>query len=210
MDEPQHPKDTVQADSQHQGSVRPIPSGETNGLRQGLARSLKLMTLVMFGGFLYWCFSGLGADKQTQVKSYQLDVSDVGEGEFKHFTLGSQPLIAVHRSPAQIASLSDDTVNDPNSWQNNEPNGIDKTHRGVTADWIVVEALGTALNCPIKPLPAGGEFQGRPWLGGFVDQCRGYRYDWAGRVFKKQAATRNLRVMYARGFEGKRLSVRLR
>ncbi len=177
-------------------------------VRLWLARALKLMGWIMLLGLIYWCMSGLGSDKQVAVKRYQIDVSELAAGESRAFSVGRQPLIVVHRSQAQIESLSDEGLNDPGSWQNNEPAGVDAVHRGEQAAWLVLEALGTALNCAVVVKPAGGAFQGRPWPGGFADRCRDQRYDWAGRVYSDQDAKRNLRVMGYR-LSNYRLSIEL-
>lgn len=197
-------------DSSEHGSVQPNSSASRQRLRLWLARLLKLMGWVMLLGLLYWCVSGLGFDQQTKVEHYQIDVSDISAGQFRPFSVGKQPLIVLHRSESQLASLSDEVLNDASSWQNNDPSRVHSIHRGVEAEWLVVEALGTELNCPVEVEPAGGVFQGRPWSGGFADLCRGQRYDWAGRVYAGQGAKRNLRVMDYQLTGGSRLSIVLR
>ncbi len=195
--------------SRDQGSLRQNTSDARRKTRLWLSRLLKLMGWAMLLGFIYWCLAGLGSDQQTKVARYQLNVSDIEEGQSHTFSIGKQPIIVVHRDQAQLQSLSDIGLNDASSWQNNEPSGVDPVHRGTQAAWIVLEALGTELNCPVQALPAGGEFQGRSWLGGFVDRCRGNRYDWAGRVYAEQGAKRNLRVMSYRLRSGPRLAIEL-
>jgi len=160
-------------------------------------------------GFVYWCLAGLGSDKQTQVKRYDIDVSQLRAGEHKAFSVGNQPIIVLRRNVEQLAALRDERLNDPGSWQSNDPAGLDKTHRGVVSEWLVVEALGTQLNCLVQVSPAGGDFQGVPWAGGFADKCRDQRYDWAGRVFAGQGAKRNLRALHYHVRPGPRLSLRL-
>lgn len=188
---------------------RPALSPARAALRLWLARGLKLMAWAMLLGFLYWCIAGLGSDEQTQVPRYDVDISALAPGQAMAFSVGNQPLIVLHRSAAQLAALDDTHLNDAGSWQNQDPSGLDARHRGVRAAWLVVEALGTELNCPVQVSTAGGEFQGRPWPGGFADRCRDQRYDWAGRVFAGQGATRNLRALRYQLVSGARLSIEL-
>jgi len=192
------------------GSLDTKNSANSEQLRLWLARFLKLMSWVMLIGFAYWCLAGLGSDQQTKVERYHLDVSALAAGQSRLFSLGNQPLIVVHRNADQIASLSDQRVNDATSWQNNDPDGLDTLHRGAVKDWLVVEALGSQLNCPVVVKPAGGTFQGLPWPGGFADKCRDQRYDWAGRVYSQQDAKRNLRVMHYTVVTGPSLAIKLR
>lgn len=196
--------------SSKQGSIELSPTDEKQELRLWLARFLKIMGWLMLLSFIYWCVAGLGSDQQTKVESYQVDVSVISAGQHRAFSVGKQPLVIVHRSEEQLASLSNAHLNDAESWQNNDPQGIETTHRGAVAQWLIVEALGTELNCPVEVKPAGGQFQGRPWLGGFADKCRGQRYDWAGRVYADQGAKRNLRVMHYYVVEGPSLAISLR
>lgn len=195
--------------SSDQGSLQSVSSEGRDELRLWLARFLKVMGWVMLLGFVYWCVAGLGSDQKTKVPRYQIDVSTIAEGESQSLFIGKQPLIIVHRSEQQLASLSGAHLNDADSWQNNEPDGIEPSHRGVVAQWLVVEALGTELACPVEIKPAGGSFQGRLWLGGFADKCRDQRYDWAGRVFSEQGARRNLKVLHYHVVEGPELSISL-
>lgn len=197
-------------DPAQQGSLHVRHSASRPLLRLWLARFLKLMGWVMLLGLIYWCFSGLGSDQKTKVERYHLDVSELSPGESKAFSLGNQPLIVVHRSQSQIDSLRDELLNDAGSWQSNDPNGLDTRHRGAVQEWIVVEALGTQLNCPVEVRAAGGSFQGRPWPGGFADKCRDQRYDWAGRVYAEQGAKRNLKVMHYTLMSGPSLAIKLR
>ena len=196
--------------SNQQGSLQAAESASRQQLRLWLARFLKLMGWAMLLGFVYWCLAGLGSDQQTQVKRYHLDVSTLPVGQSKAFSLGNQPLIVVHRSTTQLAALNDERLNDASSWQSNDPGGLDVIHRGTVKEWIVVEALGSQLNCSVEVKPAGGSFQGLPWSGGFADKCRDQRYDWAGRVYANQDAKRNLRVMHYTLVAGPSLAIKLR
>ena len=196
--------------SSKQGSIELSSTDERQELRLWLARFLKVMGWLMLLSFIYWCVAGLGSDQQTKVESYQVDVSALSAGQYRALSVGKQPLVIVHRSEEQLASLSSDFLNDADSWQNNDPQGIETAHRGAVTQWLVVEALGTELNCPVEVKPAGGDFQGRPWPGGFADKCRDQRYDWAGRVYADQGAKRNLRVMHYYVVAGPSLAISLR
>ncbi|MEM6985732.1 MAG: hypothetical protein AAF499_04255, partial [Pseudomonadota bacterium] len=124
------------------------------------------------------------------------DAAALQPGESIRTEIGNLPVLVVRRGPEQLASLDDQHVNDAGSWQSAEPLGVDSRHRSIDPRFLVIEALGTALQCELTVLPASNElFQGRPWQGGLADKCQGERYDWAGRAFRDQNAKRNVRVL---------------
>ncbi|MEM7210208.1 MAG: hypothetical protein AAF434_20470 [Pseudomonadota bacterium] len=100
------------------------------------------------------------------------------------------PVMVILRSDQTIASLDSHAaaLRDPDSDRSTQPDGARNAWRSLRPEIFVAIALGTDLRCPIKPRFEGEQLQG------FVDQCRGWRYDAAGRVFDAQDALRNLRV----------------
>jgi len=103
----------------------------------------------------------------------------------------------LRRSEEQLASLDVllDELQDPDSRRSKQPEFAMTNIRSREPEWFVAIAAGTDLNCSIDWLVASDElFRGKPWPGGFVDSCRGSRYDAAGRVYSRQQASRNLSV----------------
>ncbi len=164
--------------------------------RQTLARLVKLCGITLVLGILVVLFASIWPTATTQRLSVYVDTSELAPGEHLSTTIGNLPVIVLRRNAAQLASLNDNWVNDSSGWFSGDPSEVDPRHRGVGVRYLIIEALGTALQCEVAVLPADDEpFQGRPWPGGFADLCRGYRYDWAGRVYLNQPALRNLRVL---------------
>ncbi len=164
--------------------------------RNILVRLVKLCSLLVVAGFLVVVFASIWPTATTQRVSMYVDTSDLEPGDHLFTQIGNLAVLVVRRSAAQLASLDDARVNDDSGWFSGDPDGIDPQHRGVEPHYLVVEAVGTALQCAVDVLPASDElFQGAPWPGGIADKCRGYRYDWAGRVYRDQPALRNLRVL---------------
>lgn len=152
--------------------------------------------MMVFAGLIVVLLGSIWPTVTSQRVSIYVDASKLQPGEFISTSIGNLPVLVVRRGEMQLASLDDSLVNDPNSWQSNEPDGVDTTHRGLDARFLVVEALGTALQCELTVLaPSSEPFQGRPWLGGLADKCQGQRYDWAGRAYLGQTAQRNVRVL---------------
>lgn len=161
-----------------------------------LVRLVKACSLIVLAGFVVVLLASIWPTATSQRVSIYVDASALGPGESIRTSIGNLPVLVVRRGAVELASLDDAFVNDSASWQSNEPDGVDARHRGLDPRFLVVEALGTALQCELVVLPASEDlFQGRPWAGGLADKCRGERYDWAGRAYRDQKARRNVRVL---------------
>ncbi|MEM7379531.1 MAG: ubiquinol-cytochrome C reductase, iron-sulfur subunit [Pseudomonadota bacterium] len=164
--------------------------------RRVLVRLVKAGAVLILGGLLVVLLGSIWPTVTTQRVSIYVDAAALEPGDAIRTAIGNLPVLVVRRGDAELGSLDDSRVNDAASWQSSEPDGVDARHRGVDPRFLVVEALGTALQCELDLLPPSEDhFQGEPWAGGFADKCRGERYDWAGRVYRNQTAKRNLRVL---------------
>jgi len=108
-----------------------------------------------------------------------------------------RPIIIYRRSDSDIAYLqqADDRLSDAASKKSKQPDWAKNATRSRESQLFVSIGVGTDFSCPLKFVPATAEtFLGKPWAGGFVDECRGSRYDLAGRVYQSQYATKNLIV----------------
>lgn len=123
-------------------------------------------------------------------------LSGIAGGQARLFEWRSRPVWILHRDAAMLDALrrSEQTLADPDSLRSRQPVWARGVYRSRQPNWLVVIGLGTDLGCTVRYLPPGGRFREAPWNGGFVDSCRGSRYDASGRVFADQPAGANLAV----------------
>lgn len=163
---------------------------------------LKLMALagvlVMVSVLLGYSLSVFrGAEEQKVV-----DLAPIGPGEMQRLRWSGRHVLVVHRDAALIGALEPDhRLVDPAGRRGWQPDGLEQPVRSLRPPWLVVVGESTDLGCEldlVRPDAAEG------WSGGFVDRCRGGRYDAAGRVLAGQDARRNLAIPPHR-FIGERL-----
>ncbi|MFO7955280.1 ubiquinol-cytochrome C reductase, iron-sulfur subunit [Thioalkalivibrio sp.] len=149
-----------------------------------LAAALLLM-VVMLG----YAFSG---PVDTRGETLRVDLGEIAPGEAGRFVHGNRHVLVVHRDAAWQAALADDDeLVDPGARRGQQPDGLDLPLRSFRPEWLVVIGEGTDLGCELDLVhPDDAE----DWSGGFVDRCRGGRYDGAGRVYAEQSARRNLPI----------------
>lgn len=138
-----------------------------------------------------------GSDDVPDVPTKKVDVSAMASGEVIFLTWEGRPVMIYKRQSADFGKLRepDNRLEDQNSQHSKQPVLAENAYRSLEPDWFVAIASGTDLGCSLELLPAESKpFQNRPWAGGFVDTCRKSRYDFAGRVFESQFATKNLAV----------------
>lgn len=157
------------------------------------------MLLFAFFTVLYVVLSVvLSSDKSTRVMPTQIvDVSGYRAGAAQVVLWSGRPVMLLRRTEADMAALqtSDERLLDPDSERSRQPSWAKNASRSKEPEWFVAIAVGTDFSCPIRYLPPSSEiFMGKPWQGGFVDDCRESRYDGAGRVYKGQYADENLIV----------------
>lgn len=186
-------------------SISPDP--DANPYRRLQLRLLaKSMAVIGVIGVLYVLFSGLGSGDGNAEKlpMLEVDIADMSAGEIRFLTWEGRAVMVHRRRPEQMSQLEhdDERLLDASSTQSKQPIGAGNSYRSLMPEWFIAIGLGTDYGCPVKELSAvtaatdGGEikWQEKPWQGGFVDTCRGSRYDYAGRVFANQFADSNLVV----------------
>ena len=169
-----------------QGSVR----------RVVLRSVLKLMGFVAFLFVAYVGFVSLfspGSARLDTVRTVKLQ--DLSPGEVLWLEWGGRRVVVLHRTPEMLGEIRrlDAELKSPDRLWSNQPGTADPVTRSVKPEYFVALAYGTELGCELDFVPYRAEEPG-DWRGGFVDRCRGSRYDFAGRVFKSDSAPRNLDV----------------
>lgn len=161
------------------------------------------MLAVAFFAVLYVVVSVLlSSDKDARVMPTQLvDLSTIKQGEHRIILWDGRPVIVYRRSLEdtqflEVAHAEHRAVlNDPDSKRSRQPTWALNAFRSKQPEWFISIGVGTDFSCPIGFSEASNErVQQQPWRGGFTDDCRGSKYDLAGRVYKGQYATKNLIV----------------
>lgn len=178
--------------------MKPV-SPEDAKRRLKLRVAIKLMLYIGALGIAYVFFSVFtsGEREVRTVPSLRVSIGELADGQAMRLIWEGRPVLVYRRAGLDLANLrsADDQLADPQSTISTQPESFSKVFRSHTPEFFVAIALGTDLGCSVEYLPVGGEhFQDRPWTGGFIDSCSNSRYDLAGRVFKDQAANRNLVV----------------
>lgn len=167
--------------------------------RLRLRVAMKLMLVMAFFTVVYVVLSVLlSSDKSTRVIPTKIvDISALRVGESRMVLWEGRPVMIYRRTNADMAALqkNDSRLADASSSESRQPSWAKNAHRSREPEWFVSIGVGTDFSCPVKDLPASSDqFMDMPWPGGFVDDCRGSRYDRAGRVYQGQYADENLIV----------------
>lgn len=178
-------------------------ANEAHRLRLRVAA--KGMLAVAFLGVLFVFLSAFlsGDGESGTTPAGRLFIGNIAPGETVVQMWEGRPVIVQRRTPEMIEAVreafgaaSAPALEDPDSLASQQPPSIDPTFRSIDPEWFVALGLGTDQGCPVGVLPPNPDedFGGAPWTGGFVDECRGSRYDGAGRVYARQYADTNLVV----------------
>lgn len=167
--------------------------------RLRLRVAAKLMLVVGFVGVMYVMISMIfSSDPDSRVMPTKVvDIGNLRAGEIRIVLWEGRPVLIYHRTTAQVQALKaeDTRLLDAVSAKSRQPAWAKNEQRSSKPDYFVSIGVGTDFSCPIRLLPASAElFMAQPWAGGFVDECRGARYDFAGRVYSGQYADENLIV----------------
>ncbi len=126
-----------------------------------------------------------------------VDIADLRPGQARMELWDGRPVLIYRRTETDIQQLqADDTrLLDFDSTESRQPSWAQNPYRSREPEWFVSIGVGTDFSCPVRHLAAASEpFLEQPWQGGFIDDCRGSRYDSAGRVYRGQYADENLIV----------------
>jgi ubiquinol-cytochrome c reductase iron-sulfur subunit len=171
-------------------------------MRASDARRLYLRVTLKFMGaglllfVLYVMVSGLFGDPGgDSVLPMHIDLAGLPAGSLHRLEWRGRELMVLRRSPAMDAAdaAHEHLLYDPASRWSVQPRDARNPGRTLVPGYFIAYAHGTDLSCPLD-LVSPDEAAVEGWGGGFVDRCRGSRYDFAGRVHDGQPARRNLEV----------------
>ncbi len=167
--------------------------------RLRLRVAAKLMLVLGLIGIMYVVLSMVfSSDPGSRVMPTKVvDIGGMSAGEVRIVLWEGRPVLIYYRTIQQVQALkSEDTrLLDAKSTKSRQPAWANNEQRSSRPEYFISIGVGTDFSCPIDLLPASDEpFMGQPWTGGFVDECRGARYDFAGRVYSGQYADENLIV----------------
>lgn len=142
--------------------------------------------------FSYWMPS---ADTEAAAAPIKINISALKSREQLTVPWRGMPIWVISRDPVMMDSLSEleNTLRDPLSDHDQQPDYCKNTHRSIKPDIFVAIGICTHLGCvptyrPDKDSVSPG------WLGGFYCPCHGSKYDLAGRVYKDVPAPLNLKI----------------
>lgn len=120
-----------------------------------------------------------------KLSSQLVDLSQIRPGGFELVLWEGRPVMIYRRTNADIAllDLPNPDLLDADSKASRQPNWANNAYRSRQPEWFVAIGVGLDFSCPIKLANTG-----------FADECRGSKYDFAGRVYRQQYADENLIV----------------
>ncbi|MBK1673550.1 hypothetical protein CKO35_09575 [Ectothiorhodospira shaposhnikovii] len=157
---------------------------------------LKVMALLGILALFSAMISGFLSEPRTRhVLTKSVDITSLAPGEMLEVEWSGRPVVVLRRSEAMAAADAAfaEGLYDPGSRFSQQPRAYRNAHRSAAPDVFVAFAIGTDLGCRLDGVPPETAAE-QGWGGGFVDRCRGGRYDFAGRVHDGQTARRNLEV----------------
>ncbi len=199
------PKSGDQASHGPGSDSRALDEKQQRRLRLRVAA--KLMLALGFFTVLYVVLSVMfHSDPESRViPTKTVDIGSLKKGESTVVLWEGRPVLIYRRTDNDIAALQTDDPRllDAGSDKSKQPAWAKNATRSKDPEWFVSIGVGTDFSCPIALLPpsqnqsqnqSNDVFMQQPWRGGFVDECRGARYDLAGRVYRGQYADENLIV----------------
>jgi len=128
----------------------------------------------------------------------EIDISKIEPGAEVTVEWRGKAVGIVHRTPAMLAqlnSMSDSDLRDPDSEQPQQPGYAQNPTRSLRPELLVMVKNCTHLGCaPMYRPDVAPEDLGPDWTGGYYCPCHGSRFDLAGRVYKSVPAPLNLLV----------------
>ncbi|SIT09229.1 ubiquinol-cytochrome c reductase iron-sulfur subunit [Neptunomonas antarctica] len=127
------------------------------------------------------------------------DISKLEPGQQMIVEWRGKPVWVVKRGEEAMANLKNfdvDTLSDPNSLVEHQPDYVSKdAYRAIHKEISVLVGICTHLGCSPSYRPEiAPEDLGASWVGGYYCPCHGSRFDLSGRVLKGSPAPTNLVV----------------
>ena len=142
--------------------------------------------------FSYWMPS---ADTEAAAAPIKIDISGMKPRDQLTVPWRGMPIWVIRRDPEMLGSLEKltDTLRDPLSEQDQQPDYCKNIHRSIKPEFFVSIGICTHLGCVPTYRPDVASVA-PDWLGGFFCPCHGSKYDLAGRVYKDVPAPLNLKI----------------
>jgi ubiquinol-cytochrome c reductase iron-sulfur subunit len=163
--------------------------------------AVKLLFLIGIGISIYILFASTGEQspiKPTLPAPLRIPLAQMNGNTFQRLPWQGGNLLLLRRTPGELAQLGshDEQLLNPDSVHAHQPPALPSPARSLYPELFIAFDRGTDLGCPLQWIAAGAADGApiQPWPGGFRDSCAGSWYDAAGRVFKGQAAKRNLEI----------------
>lgn len=142
--------------------------------------------------FSYWMPS---KDTEAAAAPIKIDISAMKPREQLTVPWRGMPIWIISRDTGMLDSLSKltNTLRDPLSEQDQQPDYCKNIHRSIKPQFFVAIGVCTHLGCVPTYRPDVASVS-PDWLGGFYCPCHGSKYDLAGRVYKDVPAPLNLKI----------------
>ncbi len=162
-----------------------------------LTRTLKVMALGALAIVILVLYQSLPRKSANLPQpTTRFDPSELATGNEAYVSWAGRPVLIVRRSDGEVGALPqlDPALLDPASTESEQPEGARNRHRSLEPGLFVALARGSGAGCPLVRLNQRASVDVQPWVGGYRDSCDGSLFDPAGRVYRRQAARRNLIV----------------
>lgn len=140
----------------------------------------------------YWLPS---ADTEAAGEPIKVDISSLKPRQQLTVPWRGMPIWFIYRDQQMMDSLTklNDTLRDPMSDQDQQPEYCKNIHRSIKPEILVAIGICTHLGCVPTYRPDVASVS-PDWLGGFYCPCHGSKYDLAARVYKDVPAPLNLKI----------------
>jgi ubiquinol-cytochrome c reductase iron-sulfur subunit len=142
--------------------------------------------------FQYWMPS---ADTEAAGAPIKIDISSMKPRDQLTVPWRGMPIWVIYRDEEMLGTLSklEDTLRDPLSEQDQQPEYCKNISRSIKPQFLVTIGICTHLGCVPTYRPDVASVD-PAWVGGFYCPCHGSKYDLSGRVYKDVPAPLNLKV----------------
>lgn len=140
----------------------------------------------------YWMPS---ADTEAAAAPMSVNIGALKPKEQLTVPWRGMPIWIISRDQEMLDTLPKvtDTLRDPLSEQDQQPEYCKNIHRSIKPQILVAIGICTHLGCVPTYRPDLGSIS-PDWLGGFYCPCHGSKYDLAGRVYQNVPAPLNLKI----------------
>jgi ubiquinol-cytochrome c reductase iron-sulfur subunit len=159
-----------------------------------LRLAAKLLGLTAAGALAFALLAPLFPERAPA--TYSLDLAHLAPGAVQGIEWSGRRYVVLRRQPAQLTGLDslEPALVDPRSRHSQQPDGTKGPGRSRTPEFFLALDYDPDFGCPLEYVPVTASAPVSPWMGGFRSPCSGSWFDPAGRVYRGQRATQNLRI----------------